>query len=423
MKKALFLILMLAICAVTGAWATDDEPEEGELIYYGDYAFSVADGQATIVYCNGSGGEPGWDNEEEPEFRIVRPGMEDESARFPKSIGADGVWRFVVPATLCGHPVVAIGGGSFSEGAVWGDVILPEGLTSIGHQAFYLCTGVDTITVPASVTSIGEAAFGYGCSPALRVVEGSCAAQYAQENGILYTFDMDYTVYQSGPWLYTVVGGVATLDGYVYNGWHRGYADDRGDDSVYIDLVFPDRLDGYPVAPVKSLPLRTFDADNLGSIAIPASVTEIVGNSFTRSGLTSITVSPDNPIYEDIDGVLFDKRDNTLAIFPVARYGDYAIPEGTATIGDEAFYWCDGLTSVTIPDTVASIGKHAFRGCKGFTSLTIPATVTFIGEGAFDRASWNKPITLTVTEGSYAEQYALDNNIPFTYTAEKENHP
>jgi hypothetical protein len=53
------------------------------------------------------------------------------------------------------------------------------------------------------------------------------------------------------------------------------------------------------------------------------------------------------------------------------------------TIGDYAFSYCTGLTSVTIPSSVTSIGEYAFSGCTGLTSITIPSSVTRIGWGAF----------------------------------------
>ena len=60
------------------------------------------------------------------------------------------------------------------------------------------------------------------------------------------------------------------------------------------------------------------------------------------------------------------------------------------SIGNSAFSWCSGLTSVVIPDGVTSIGNSAFSYCSGLTSVTIPDSVTSIGNGAF---SWCSDLT------------------------------
>ena len=72
--------------------------------------------------------------------------------------------------------------------------------------------------------------------------------------------------------------------------------------------------------------------------------------------------------------------------------GNVAIPEEVTymnrtrkvtSIGNYAFYYCKGLTSVTIPNSVTSIGGRAFEDCYGLTSITIPNSVTSIGNRAF----------------------------------------
>ena len=68
------------------------------------------------------------------------------------------------------------------------------------------------------------------------------------------------------------------------------------------------------------------------------------------------------------------------------------LPDGITSIGYCAFNGCSGLTSLTLPDGITSIGSWAFRDCRGLTSLTIPAGITslnlpngihFSGEGVF----------------------------------------
>ena len=57
------------------------------------------------------------------------------------------------------------------------------------------------------------------------------------------------------------------------------------------------------------------------------------------------------------------------------------------SIGESAFSYCNGLTSVTIPNSVTSIGDYAFGNCHSLTSVTIPNSVTSIGSYAFDCVS------------------------------------
>ena len=74
------------------------------------------------------------------------------------------------------------------------------------------------------------------------------------------------------------------------------------------------------------------------------------------------------------------------------------IPDSVTSIGDRAFLGCTSLTSVTIPDSVTSIGEFTFYNCKSLTSVTIPDSVTSIGVGAF--ASCTSLTGIWVTEGN-----------------------
>ena len=195
------------------------------------------------------------------------------------------------------------------------------------------------------------------------------------------------------------------------------------------DISIPPELGGYPVTAIGKEAFYSCDAltsviipdgvteigeeafskcYKLASITLPDSVTEIGrGAFFFCSSLTSITlpegvttignyvfssciildeieVSPENPNYTSVDGVLFTKNMKTLVLYPVGKgKSEYAIPDGVTTIGDNAFLACDFLVSVTIPDSVTTIGARAFYLCEGMTSIPIPDSVTKIGDFAF----------------------------------------
>ena len=111
------------------------------------------------------------------------------------------------------------------------------------------------------------------------------------------------------------------------------------------------------------------------------------------NGLTSITIP---------DGVTSIGSD---AFRDCTGLTSITIPAGVTSIGSYAFYGCSGLASITIPDSVTSIGEDAFYGCTGLTSVTIGAGVTSIGSSAFWNCSGLASITIpdSVTSiGSFA---------------------
>ena len=75
------------------------------------------------------------------------------------------------------------------------------------------------------------------------------------------------------------------------------------------------------------------------------------------------------------------------AFYNCSSLTSITIPNSVTTIGDYAFKGCDGLTSITIPNSVTTIGDYAFYNCDGLTSITIPNSVTSIGYSAFSRCS------------------------------------
>jgi len=226
--------------------------------------------------------------------------------------------------------------------------------------------------------------------------------------------------YKNDEYEYSLEDGKATITGYLIR-FER--------DPV---LVIPDTLDGYPVTGIGMYAFGRYA--ELTSVTIPAGVISIENNPFSDcASLTHFEVSPDNPAYSQIDGVLFDIRQKTLIAYPSGRKGVYTIPQGVerigyyafkscgglpgltipdsvTDIGHGAFYQCAGLISVTLPDSVKSIAGFAFNSCDQLTGVVIPASVEEIGNRAFDRC---QRLTLSVAVGSYGEKYAQENGIRY----------
>ena len=102
---------------------------------------------------------------------------------------------------------------------------------------------------------------------------------------------------------------------------------------------------------------------------------------------------------------------------------DVVIGDCVTSIGNQAFYDCEGLTSVTIGSGVISIGDGAFHVCDGLTSVTIPNSVTSIGEWTFGGCSSLTSVTIYAatppTLGSYV--FFNTNNCPIYVPATSVN--
>jgi hypothetical protein len=106
------------------------------------------------------------------------------------------------------------------------------------------------------------------------------------------------------------------------------------------------------------------------SITIPESVKNIETEAFSGcEGLRSINVECENQNYISENGVLFNKRKDTLICYPRIKGGDYVIPNSVANIENYAFDGCN-LTSVTIPNSIISIGDYTFCNCHRLTTIT-----------------------------------------------------
>ena len=255
------------------------------------------------------------------------------------------------------YSVTSIGDNAFSVCSSLTTVTIPNSVTSIGIYAFFGCSGLTSVTIPNSVTSIGIYAFS-DCSGLTSVTIPNSVTSIGKS---AFSGCSSLTSV-------TIPNSVTSIGIYAFSGC-----------SSLTTVTIPNS--------VTSIGSYAFYVcPSLTSVTIPNSVTSISNYAFSHcSGLTSVTVDKNNGTYDSRNNCNAIIRTSTNTLIVGCK--NTTIPNSVTSIGGAAFAGCSGLTSVTIPNSVTSIGEHAFYNCTGLTSVTIGNSVTSIGNYAFFNCS------------------------------------
>lgn len=135
----------------------------------------------------------------------------------------------------------------------------------------------------------------------------------------------------------------------------------------------------------------------LQNITLPATLVALEPTAFAGcKKLQEINIGT-NPYYATEEGVLFNKLEKQLLVYPVNRTGTaYEVPAFVTKLADGAFRDAS-LRTLSLPDELEVIGKSAFAGCQALESLRIPAAVTSLGSSFVEGCTSLKEITLEHT--------------------------
>lgn len=272
-------------------------------------------------------------------------------------------------------------------------VLINQGLANIGSYSFFNCNNLISVSIPEEITSIGSSAFAF------------CSAQSL--NSII------------------LPNSLISIEASAFFG------------SGLTSITIPEN-----VTHIGDDAFR--QTSNLASVTIPNSV-EIIGQFafYYSTALTTIDVGTGNTNYSSIDGVLYNKTQETLIQYPAGKQGSLIIPNSVNNINVYCFYGCSGLTSfevstsnanyssfegilydksmdlllvcppgkqgaVVIPNGVISIKEQAFCRCPFITSIEISASVSSIGNDVFSGSNINAIICNPIIPPT-TEQYTFSN--------------
>ena len=356
------------------------------------------------------------------------------------------------------NTVRRIDASAFADCSNLSHVIIANSVISIGDSAFYGCDSLTSVTIPDSVESIGEGAFSYSGLETINISDGVkeigeqvfwntpfSVNEANYKNNALYAGNHLIDVNLSSiTGTYEILPGTVSIAARAFSAQNVDI-----DSSSVTGVIIPDSVHSIGYA-------AFYDCFNLTSAVLPDSITYIGESAFescenytfnlppnvTYIGdgafhfcgstdvveisdqvsyigegafsssfcLERIEVSPNNPYYCDVDGVLFTKDMSTLIAFPdEGAFTNYVVPEGVRMIDWSAFQQADYLVTITLPESVEWVNYYAFSFCPLLDKVIILNPDAVLGEGVLDGTN----AALYGYTNSSTQIYANNNDILF----------
>ncbi|MBQ7397417.1 MAG: leucine-rich repeat domain-containing protein, partial [Clostridia bacterium] len=329
----------------------------------GVFSLTASAAEATIIASGECGTEDSnvqWTLDDSGTLTVSGTGaMENFNANpLPWADYCDSITSVVIK-----EGVTTIGREAFLNCSKMTNVEIPSSVTYIGVQAFNNCDGLEIVTIPGSVHTIDDNAF-YGCDELTTVKISNGVVSIGQSafcnSRKLTSVELPESVTSIGR---SAFNGCSALESIRIP---QGVTEIQ--DSTFSACTSLKTIE-IPDGVTSIGQLVFYKCSALESIKLPKGVTEIQANAFGRcTSLTSIE-----------------------------------LPEDLTLIGNSAFWGCTALQSIHIPDKVTSIDGGALGGCESLTEIEIPHSVTHIGKNAF-----NGNINMSKVTVSCAPQFSYD---------------
>ena len=213
-----------------------------------------------------------------------------------------------------------------------------SGTTAIGEAASYGATTLTSVTIPATVVTIGNAAF-RDCS----VLETVTFEGTPQVDSIGYNVFYECSKLNN----FTLPASVEKIGDYAFDNCTSLTSFSIADDSK---LAYIGR--------------QAFYGTKITSFAVPASVTYIGTYAFYKvTTLASLTFAEGSKL-ETIDAYALQGCTKLTSV-------DLSDCTSLTSLGEQCFYNCTGLTSITLPSSITSLGRSNFNGCTALTSIDL----------------------------------------------------